>query len=196
MSRKKKWAAGRICIAAGLCLIVAAGAMLVSWQVGISSAAEKNETYIETLRTLMPEPQGAAPEERSDNTMAVMPLDGADFAGILEMPRYGSALPVCADWGKPSRYPCVFGGSIYDASLKIGASAQKGQYDFYREISVGDSVCFTDMEGNRYALEVTDLRYAKHADQEALNRREAQLVLFIKNMYAFEYIIVYCDIPN
>ena len=55
---------------------------------------------------------------------------------------------------------------------------------------------YRNMEGNRYALEVTDLRYAKHADQEALGRREADLVLFIKNMYAFEYIIVYCNTPD
>ena len=193
MTGKKKWTAGRVCIAAGICLVVAAAALLISWQWGIGSSSEKAAAYTETLRTLMPEPQGAVLEERSDNTMAVVSLDDADFVGILQMPRYGSALPVCADWGRPSRYPCVFGGSIYDGSLAIGAAAQKGQYDFYREISVGDSLYFTDMEGNRYAFEVTDLRYEKHADQDALSRREAALVLFIKNVYGIEYIIVYCS---
>ena len=193
MNNRKKLTAGKVCIAAGICLIVAAAALLISWQWEINSSAENNASYTETLLSLMPEPQGAVLEERSDNAMAMLSLDGVDFSGILEMPRYSSALPVCADWGKPSRYPCVLNGSIYDGTLQIGAASQKGQYDFYREISVGDSVFFTDMEGNRYTLEVTDLRYEKHAGQDELSRKEAALVLFIKNMYAQEYFIIYCN---
>lgn len=49
------------------------------------------------------------------------------------------------------------------------------------------------MEGNRYAYEVKNLRYEKHADEAALMREDAALTLFIKNVYAFEYIIVFCD---
>jgi hypothetical protein len=101
---------------------------------------------------------------------------------------------VGADWGNASRYPCRFSGSIYDSTIRIGATSQKGQYDFYRQISVGDAVFFTDMTGNRYAYAVTDIRYAKHADEASLNRREAALTLFIKNPYGFEYILIFCDV--
>jgi hypothetical protein len=80
--------------------------------------------------------------------------------------------------------------------MQIGGTSQAGQYAFYREISVGDTVCFTDMEGNRFAYSVTDVRYEKRADQAALQRKEAALTLFIKNVYAFEYIIVFCDLPS
>ena len=107
---------------------------------------------------------------------------------------YGSALPVCNTWGLPSRYPCRFSGSIYDGTMQIGATSQAGQYDFFREITVGDSLYFTDMEGNRYAYEVTDLHYEKHADQAALQRNEAALTLFIKNVYALEYLVVFCNV--
>ena len=77
----------------------------------------------------------------------------------------------------------------------IGASSQKGQYDFYREISVGDELFFTDMTGNRYAYTVKSIIYRTHADRAALNSEESALTLFIKNAYAFEYILVFCDIP-
>ncbi|MBO5726480.1 MAG: hypothetical protein J6S00_05420, partial [Clostridia bacterium] len=70
---------------------------------------------------------------------------------------------------------------------------QKGQYAFYSEISVGDTVLFTDMSGNQYTLYVTNLRYQKHADKAALERENAALTLFIKNVYDFEYLIVSCD---
>ena len=110
--------------------------------------------------------------------------------------RKNAGIMVCADWGESDQYPCRFFGSIYDGTLHIGATSQKGQYDFYREISVGDIVYFTDIEGNCYTFEVTGLRYQKHADQEALQQEESALTLFIKNLYAFEYLVVYCNVVS
>lgn len=110
------------------------------------------------------------------------------------MPRYGSNLPVAANWGKVSDHPCLFDGSVYDRTLKIGATTQNGQYDFYRDISVGDAISFTDMEGNRFSYAVASIRYEKHADQATLSQQDAALTLFIKNVYAFEYIVIFCDV--
>lgn len=186
----------RLCLLAGIALIVASATVLFLWQRGIHASEQQAAAYAQKIRALIPEPQGAVPEERSDNTMSVLSLNGTDFVGILEMPRHHSALPVCADWSRLNQYPCHFSGSIYDRTIQIGGTSQKGQYDFYREISVGDQMFFTDMEGNCYAYEVTDLRYEKHADQAALQRKDAALTLFIKNIYAFEYIIVFCDVAG
>lgn len=184
----------KICVLAGMCLLVVSIVILIFWQWCIHASAEKAEYYVTTLRTLIPEPQSAVPEERRDNTMSALSIDGIDFVGLLDIPCYDSALPVCADWGTPAKYPCHFYGSIYDRTMQIGVTSQEGQYDFYREISVGDAVYFTDMEGNRFAYSVTDVRYEKRTDQAALQQKEASLTLFIKNVYAFEYIIIYCDV--
>ena len=184
----------KICALAGACLLAAAIGIFVFWQWHIYAAAEKAEYYVDTLRALIPESQSATPEERRDHTMSTLSIDGTDFVGLLEVPRYGSALPVCAHWGMPSRYPCRFSGSIYDRTMQIGGTSQKGQYDFYREISAGDTVFFTDMEGKRYAYTVSDVRYEKSADQAALRRKESALTLFIQNVYAREYIVIFCDV--
>lgn len=186
----------KICILVGVCLLIIAIGVLIFWQWRIYTSARKAEYYVNTLRSLMPEPQGAVPEERRDNTMSTLSIDGIDFVGLLEIPRYGSAFPVCADWGTPAKYPCQFYGSIYDRTMQIGGTSQKGQFDFYREISVGDAVYFTDMEGNRYAYAVKDIRYEKSANQTALQKKDASLTLFIKNIYALDYIIIFCDIAN
>lgn len=186
----------KLCIFVGAGVLAVAFILLAIWQWNIKASREQSQKYVQLLGTLMPEPQAAVPEERRDNTMSVLSVEGTDFVGILEMPRYGSSLPICADWGATSKYPCRFYGSIYDGTLQIGATSQQGQYDFYRKISVGDRVFFTDMEGNRYALEVTDLRYEKEADQTTLHRENAVMTLFIKNLYAFEYLVVYCDVVS
>ena len=178
----------------GACLLVSAMVLLFVWQRGIRISEQKANAYVNMIRERIPEPQGAVPEERRDNTMPTLSLDGTDFVGILELPGYASALPVCADWGKPAKYPCRFTGSVYDCSMQIGATSQKGQYDFYRDISVGDRVFFTDMEGNRFSYAVSDIRYVKNADQSALQRKDADLTLFVKNVYALEYIIFSCDV--
>ena len=184
----------RLCIIAGVCLLVVAAVVLLTWQWGIQSSQQKAAAYVQTIRTLIPDPQGAILEERRDNTMSALSVDGTNFVGILEMPRYGSELPVCADWGAVTKHPSRLSGSVYDRTIQIGGTSQAGQYDFCREISVGDAVFFTDMEGNRFSYAVTNIRYEKHADQTALQKENADLVLFIKNIYALEYIIVYCEV--
>ena len=170
------------------------GTEQVVWN--IAKAQRQAADYAQTLAQLIPEAQSFLPEERANNTMPVLALEGQDFIGLLELPQYGSVLPVCGQWGRPDRYPCRFSGSLYDRTLVIGATSQRGQYNFYREISVGDRIWFTDVTGNRCAFTVRDLRYADHADQAALSGREADLVIFIKNVYALEYIILFCSLPT
>lgn len=183
----------RFCILAGIGLLALAVVVMVLWQWNMDASQKNAAHYVQTIFSLIPDPQNAPLEERRDNTMSVLPVEGKNFLGILEMPRYGSSLPVCADWGEVSQYPCRLSGSVYDRTIQIGGTSQKGQYDFYREISVGDAVFFTDMEGNRFSYQVTDIRYAQHADQETLHQQEAALTLFIKNIYSFDYILIFCN---
>ncbi len=195
MKKEKGRVIQRVCVFIGVGLLVGAVVILALWRWGISNSAIQAENRVNILRTLIPEPVDAVLEGRRDNTMSVLSVDGIDFVGIIEMPRYNSALPVGAAWGRSSEYPCRFSGSVYDGTMQIGATTQKGQYDFYRELSVGDTVVYTDMEGNRYTFAITSLRYEKHTDQAALQREDVPLTLFIKNIYSFEYLIVFCDIP-
>ena len=109
----------------GVCLLVVATIALVCWQWGIHTSEEKTASYVHTIRTLIPEPQGAALEEKRDNTMAVLSIAGTDFVGILEMTRYGSAVPVCASWGEVAKYPAVSVVVFTTAPYKLAAPPKK-----------------------------------------------------------------------
>lgn len=182
----------KISFVTGCVLIVCSLILLTSWHVSISVAAKKSSYYVETLRTLIPEPEPAVPEEKGNNAMPVLSVDGVDFVGLMELPEYDTVLPVCGAWNGRLLYPSCYAGSIYDGSMKIGATTQKGQFDFYREISVGNSIYFTDMTGNRYSYKIADILYRKHADNGTLDYNGSDLTLFIKNLYAFEYVIIHC----
>ena len=196
MKKTNKRVIPKIYILAGTVLLLIGALIFCSWQISIHLWMQKSQAYIEDLYALMPAPQGAVLEERMDNSMPVLSINETDFIGILEMPAFDHALPVCANWGRITKYPCAFSGSIYDGSIKVGATSQKGQFDFYREICVGDTVIFTDTEGNRYTYSITNLKYEKHADQTTLNKKEADLTIFIKNVFDFEYLIVSCNVLN
>ena len=190
----KKFTFQKICILLGACLLVGAVIIFALWRWNINASEKQALYYVNTLQSLIPEPQSAFPEERRDNTMSVLSVDGVDFVGLVELPHYESTLPICADWGKTTKYPCRFNGSVYDSTLQIGATTQKGQCDFYRELSVGDILNYVDVEGNRFSFTVTSMSYEKHIDQATLQKEEADLTLFIKNIYSFEYLVVFCKV--
>lgn len=196
MKNQKRSLFQNICLLSGAVMMAAALVTLLFWQWNIHASAKAAKEYVHTLRTLIPESQGAVLEARRDNSMPVLSLEGEDYIGILEFPAFGSALPVGANWGNSSRYPCRHSGSVYDRSIRIGATTQAGQYDFYREISVGDTLYFTDMTGNRYSYVVADIRYTRHASEEIPDSRKSDLTLFIQNVYSFEYIQIYCNVPG
>ena len=54
----------------GIGLMISAAVLFFSWQRGIRISEQQAKDYVETLWTLIPEPQGAVPEERNNNDMA------------------------------------------------------------------------------------------------------------------------------
>lgn len=189
----KKLPVWKICAAAGIVLIAAALGFLLVRQYTIGENARKSAGYAETIRTLIPEPQAAMLEERQDNAMPLLCIDGTDFAALLEFPAFNVAFPVGAAWQGGAAYPCRYAGSIYDRSLVIGSTNARGQLDFVKELRVGDDLWLTDMVGDCYAYEIADIQYRAHADNETIYADTSALTVFVKNMYAFEYIMLRCE---
>ena len=81
MSRKND-VIRKIQIIIGVCLLAAATILLFVWQWNIHASEQKAKEYVSVIRELIPEPQGAVPEEKRDNTMSTLTIDGTDFVGM------------------------------------------------------------------------------------------------------------------
>ena len=193
MMRIGKLSFRSICLIVGIVLILLSMSLLIFWQSRIKRNAEALSVYVQTLEELIPEVQSAVVEPRVNNAMPSLNVYGNNFIAILELPANDASLPVGASWSDMDAYPCLYTGSAYDGSLIVGTSNQKGQFDFVKEISVGNAVYVTDMTGNQFSYKVTDIQYCDHADNQTLSSESDDLTIFVKNIYAFEYIIIRCS---
>lgn len=193
MTSDKKTNISRICLVLGLLLVIASVCLIVVRFVSLDCNSQRNDEYADIIGSIIPTPRPAVLEERTDNTMPSLNIDGNDFCALIEMPAYGARLPIGSGWIKNAYFPCRFDGYAYDRSMIIGTSNAAGQLDFVKQISVGDSVYLTDMLGNRFSYAVSDIKYHEHAEGDAIYSDTADLVIFVKNVYDFEYIMLYCN---
>lgn len=175
-------------------VVISVSAVMISF-LSQKSAAKKATAIAEELRALVPETQKGFPDGRLNTAMPTAEIGGVDFVGVIEIPAYGTALPIRADW-KPLRihsHPCRLAGSTWSGDLIIGGSDAEGQFDFMKFITVGDRVYVTDAAGNRFSYRVTDIIRTDDASVENLITDEDDLVIFTKNTYSFGYTVVRCE---
>lgn len=184
-----------ICVILGAALLVGAVVLLVTVGNTGSHGPQDAQKILEKAQTMIPQPVSRVPQERGNNTMAALQIDGINVVGILEAPQYGRTLPVASTWdtGLVSSMPCRFTGSIYDGTLIIGAVDGEGQLSFAAQMEVGDTVLLTDMEGGRYTYQVAAIHHAKHATLEKLQSGNYALTVFVKDSKTSEYLLIRCQ---
>ena len=117
MRDKKKGRKGRYLIAGGLLLIAAALCLTVfnigdDWRAG----REAGQILAEMEKGMEEDEKNAAGENGADadgQALAVIPVDGNSYMGVLEIPDLDLTLPVMADWSYPKLRvaPCRYMGS-------------------------------------------------------------------------------------
>ena len=193
---KKK--SGLILLILGILLTVSAVVGVVIWQVGIHRAAADCEKTLEQIRALTPQSRPGVADDRVNTAMPMLEIDGENYVGIIEVPKFGTALPIAAQWNanRIGRHPCRYTGSIYDGSLIIGGSDNAGQFDFMKLISGGDAVYVTDVTGGRYAYVVTEIHKTDRVSASELSTQTADLVFYARNTYSLDYTIVQCKLGS
>ena len=92
-----------------------------------------------------------------DPQMPVVMLDGYEYVGYVEIPVLGLKLPVMSEWdySRLKLAPCRQFGSSRTDDLVIAAHNYESHFGHLKDLSAGDTVTFTDMEGivNNYCVE-------------------------------------------
>ena len=185
-----------VCVLLGVVLLLVAGAVMLVDGVSAKQSEKDAAQILEKTQTMMPQSMDRVPEERGNNTMASMEIDGVNVIGVLSFTGYGRTLPLAGSWdtGLVSSMPCRFTGSIYDESLIIGAVDGENQLPFAARMEVGDQIVLTDMEGGRYTYRVSAIHHARSATLEKLQEGDYPLTIFVKDSNTSEYLLIRCQI--
>ena len=198
MSKVNKEKITRILTAAGIILILVSVASIGISAVMEKQAAKKAEQIVTSLQSLMPETSDGIPDDRVNLTMPMLELDGENFVGIFELPKYDCTLPIYGTWDKSkvTSYPCRYMGNMYDGSLIIGGSDKQGQLAFTKLVTSDDVIYITDVTGLRYSYVVTEIVKTTDVSTENLISSRSDLVIFIKNTYSLDYTVVRCVLKS
>ena len=188
---------GKIITVLGLVLVLGGLATVITTEVLSRNSEKTAQKIVEQLNTLLPEKSEGVMENYSNNLMPVLEIEGKDVCATVNIPDFSVTLPVLNVWDKASvKLPCRFEGNLYNGSLIIGGSDQKGQFDFFDKIEDGSTVTVTDMSGAVFNFTVDRVERRKSAEKQVLESENADLTLFVRDKLSMEYIIVRCVLQN
>ena len=120
-----------------------------------AAPSQDGDFYSETQKELQIPDYKLNPEME----MPVTRIGGKDYIGMLSIPALGLELPVISAWDYPSLRvaPCRYTGSAYTDNMVIAAHNYASHFGRLRDLSPGDGVHFTDMDGNVFNYVVADL---------------------------------------
>lgn len=127
--------------------------------------------------------------------MVAQEIDGHNYIGFVGIPALELELPVMADWTYPQLKiaPCRFTGSIFTDDLVIMAHNFERHFGRIRDLKPGDTVTFTDMEGQTISYEVVVLDILHPTAVEDMTAGEYDLTLFTCTYGGKSRVTVRCD---
>lgn len=170
MNTKQK--IGRACMIVGILLILGALALLGynQWDANRADKASQDalrkleETLTETIEDNTEEE--IQPELDPEQEMTVTDIDGWGYIGYLSIPSIGLELPVMSEWSyaglkvAPGRYS----GSTYADNMVVCAHNYAKHFSPIKWLALGIEVYFTDMDGQRWSYEVSNVETIQPTD--------------------------------
>ncbi len=186
---------GRICTGIGLLLLAAALFLTVY---NLLSDAEAGEAAGAVLEQLTPESEGSGVPDYILDPKREMPeeeIDGQRYIGVLRIPALSLELPVISGWSYPSLRiaPCRYTGSAYLDDMVIAAHNYRSHFGYLKDLSQGDEVTFTDMDGNVFRYEVAALETLSPFAIEEMTSGGWDLTLFTCTVGGQSRVTVRCE---
>lgn len=199
--KEKRLSAGRVLVLLGVLLLLGAAGLYgynqwVDYQAGVESEAAVL-TLVEEIqsREVVIQEVSQAEEGPSEAQLKVAELDGAYYMGVLTIPSLGKILPIQSDWSMSQlkRSPCRYSGSVAEGELVIAGHNYKKHFSGLATLKQGDSIVFTDLEGNQIFYEVREIYTVAATDIDGMVNSGYDLSLFTCNYGGKARVTVRCD---
>ena len=194
---------GVLVVAVGVLLLAAAAVLLFSNQQEQQQAGESVEQLMPQMVEAIHRRQETAPEEQETDPegdplkqpLSVVQIDGYGYIGFVGIPALGLELPVMSDWSYPQLKlsPCRFTGDIHTEDLVIMAHNYARHFGSLKELKTGDTVTFTDMDGQTTYYQVVAKDVLEPTDVEDMTAGEYDLTLFTCTYGGKSRVTVRCD---
>ncbi len=115
-----------------------------------------------------------------DPTMTEVEIDGYAYIGYLFIPNIELGLPIMSEWDYPKLKlsPCRYSGSTKTNDLVICAHNYTRHFGPIRNLSSGDLIYFTDMNGMIWKYEVDVVEILPPTNVEKMIAGDYDLTLF------------------
>ena len=204
----------RILISIGLLLMAAALALTVYNLRSGEQAGKASQMALKVLRTEIPEVQSAAAKETPDEAytdendleepvfiqhpeaeMPVLDIAGQNYLGILSIPKLNLTLPVIPEYSDTALRiaPCRYAGSAYEDDLVVAGHNYIQHFARLRELAVGDSVQFTDVDGNVFSYTVSEVEQLLPEEVERMVTGDWDLTLFTCTVSRQHRVTIRCE---
>ena len=181
---------GKILTGMGL-LLIAAALLLTVYNIRESdrAGAESEEMVVrmESLTADLPErleteKKELVPEYKKNPEMEMptVEVNGQECVGMIEIPALGLKLPVISEWSdaKLKKAPCRYSGSAYLKNMIIAGHNYRTHFSGIKRLNPGDSIVFTDADGNIFSYEVAEIETVGGYDIEKMEAGDWDLTLF------------------
>lgn len=118
-----------------------------------------------------------------------------DYIGYLDFPGYGLTMPVAATWSFPAMEisPCRHTGSVYNDNLVVAGHNYKTEFDVLFSLKAGDTVTFTDVDGNVFTYTVREFASVTPDDSDTVMNSGYALTMYTCNWDTTERVTVFCE---
>lgn len=194
----------KICMVSGLLLIAAALCLFVYNKREAESAAQTAEQALQEISDVphvLEQPQESEihsiiPDYISDPTMEMptVEVDGNFYIGILEIHALELSLPVISEWNdtRLKQAPCRYKGSVYLDNLIIAGHNYKKHFGGLKNLQIGDTITYTDMDEHCFSYTVTALEELDGTAIEAMESGDWDLTLFTCTIGGKKRVTVRC----
>ena len=125
-------------------------------------------------------------------------VDGQEYIGVLKIPVLSLELPIISEWSYPSLRiaPCRYAGSAYLNNMVIAAHNYYSHFGYLKNLSQGDEITFTDMDGNFFRYEVAALETLSPFAIEEMTSGDWDLTLFTCTVGGQSRVTVRCALAE